>query len=172
MTASARHYFPITTLMIDVGEPVPDFIVDGGLGRYRGRPLLVNFYSAYCPPCIREIPVLNAFIRQAGDLQALAISVDDPREAATLQPRLGLAWPVVAPGEDYAYRAIGIEGIPAFLLLDARGNLLASTYSNQVADGSGEVTLAGLLAWIEHAMRRPSDARAQPGDGMSAIRQR
>src|SRR5690606_16720867 len=30
----------------------------------RGRPLLVNFWATWCPPCIEELPLLNAFHRE------------------------------------------------------------------------------------------------------------
>lgn len=174
MSDADKHYFPITTLLVDVGELLPDFRVNGGLARFRGRPLLVNLYSAHCPPCIREIPLLNAFLgeAEAEAMQVLAISVDDVEETARLAPRLGLAWPVVAPGEDYAYRGLGIEGIPAFLLLDAHGRLLASTYANQVADATGEATLAGLRAWIRRFLPPPGERGHQSVEGMSATRQR
>ena len=51
MRDADKHYFPITTLLVDPGEPLPDFRVGGGLARFRGGPLLVNLYGAHCPPC-------------------------------------------------------------------------------------------------------------------------
>lgn len=105
-------------------------------------------------------------------MHVVAISVDDVEETSRHAPRLGLAWPIVAPGEDYAYRELGIEGIPAFLLLDSHGRLLASTYANQVGGTTGEVTLDGLRAWIRHFLPPSTFSKAQPGEGMSAMRQR
>ena len=46
MRDADKHYFPITTLLVDPGEPLPDFRVGGGLARFRGGPLLVNLYGA------------------------------------------------------------------------------------------------------------------------------
>lgn len=164
---TGKHYFPITTLLVEAGERLPDFGVMGGLAAFAGRPLLLNLYSAHCPPCIREIPVLNAFMAYAGALQLLALSVDDEADTAQFRRTRGLAWPIAAPGEDYAYRQLGIEGIPAFLLLDADGRLLASTYSNQLAGAQGEVSLAGLMAWVRQML-----PAAQGSAAVSAIRQR
>lgn len=64
------------------------------------------------------------------------------------------------------------RGDPGILVLDAHGRLLASTYANQVADATGEVTLAGLRAWIRHFLPPSTLRKAQPGEGMSAMRQR
>lgn len=94
------------------------------------------------------------------------------RNLPTSRPSLASHGPSCPPGGDYAYRELGIEGIPAFLLLDAHGRLLASTYANQVTDATGEVTLAGLRAWIRHFLPPSTLRKAQPGEGMSAMRQR
>lgn len=145
---AVRHYFPITTLRVEPGEPLPDFAATPNLAAFRGAPLLLNVFSVSCGPCIREVPKLNALHAANPDLQVLALCAEDADEAARFRRRHGLTWPVVAPGADYVYTRLGIEGIPAFLLLDADGRLLGSTYANQVADAQGYVTVDGLRAWV------------------------
>jgi thiol-disulfide isomerase/thioredoxin len=53
------------------------------------RPLLVNFWATWCEPCREEFPDLIKINRDysARGLEFVAISVDDPSEAATGVPR-------------------------------------------------------------------------------------
>ena len=40
--------------------------VDGGtlpIGSFQGKPLLINFWATWCPPCVEELPLLNQFYR-------------------------------------------------------------------------------------------------------------
>ena len=46
----------------------------------RGRPLVLNFWATWCPPCVKEMPELDRFARQfatRGGL-VLGLAVDNP----------------------------------------------------------------------------------------------
>jgi thiol-disulfide isomerase/thioredoxin len=52
------------------------------LSRLRGRPVLVSFWATWCPPCVDEIPSLEALARRLGDrATVLAVSVDEDWDA-------------------------------------------------------------------------------------------
>lgn len=44
--------FPLDNLIAPTGKPLEK-------NTLLGKRLLINFYSAYCAPCIREVPKLN-----------------------------------------------------------------------------------------------------------------
>lgn len=72
------------------GEPAPDFdleLLSGErvtLASYSGRMLLVDFWATWCPPCVKEVPELNAFQAGEDDVAVLAIAID-PTEHGRLE---------------------------------------------------------------------------------------
>ena len=82
------------------------------LERYKGKPLIVNFWARWCGPCRVEIPELIA-IRKAhkGKLEVLGIGIEDKAEAAK---EFAKAYEM-----DYPVFVAGAKGIP---LMQALGN--------------------------------------------------
>jgi peroxiredoxin len=118
--------------------PAPDFTLADTEGRlhrlsdYRGKTVIINFWTTWCPPCREEIPSMNrAWHALAGDdVVMLAINMgededtifvftaDYPADFPLLLDRDGeviARWPVkglpttfvIAPDGAIAYRAIG-----------------------------------------------------------------
>lgn len=52
------------------------------LAKYRGKPLLVNFWATWCEPCRDEYPMLNELAQQYASqgLQIVGITLDDEGE--------------------------------------------------------------------------------------------
>jgi cytochrome c biogenesis protein CcmG/thiol:disulfide interchange protein DsbE len=70
-----------------IGSTAPDFTIRDGdqtvtLSQFRGKPVLLNFWATWCPPCVEEIPSLVELQRQVGDrIVILTVSMDVDKSA-------------------------------------------------------------------------------------------
>ncbi|HBH39541.1 MAG TPA: hypothetical protein DDX06_14290 [Curvibacter sp.] len=96
----------------------------------RGRPLLINFWATWCPPCVEELPLLDAFYREnaAKGWQVLGIAVDKLTPVQSFLGRQPLAFPVVLAGMEglTLSKNLGNQagGLPFSVLFGADGVIL------------------------------------------------
>lgn len=67
---------------------------------FAGRPLLLNFWATWCPPCVEELPLLNAFYgaqRERG-WQVVGIAIDKPESVRAFVQRIPLDFPLLMAG--------------------------------------------------------------------------
>ncbi len=138
---SVGEKFPLDGLV----DPTGDAIAAEG---FRGRIVLINFYTKYCPPCIKEVPKLNRIMQRRSDINVLAITPDPSAEAAKYVKQYRLNWPVAADADTLLSKRLNVEAFPAFALLDAEGRLLATVQANQLGGEDGHATVEGIEAWL------------------------
>ncbi len=68
----------------------------------RGRRLLVNFWATWCPPCVTEMPLLDAFARNHADAgwSVLALAIDGAEPVRRFIAERSLRLPVALTGDD------------------------------------------------------------------------
>ena len=100
------------------------------LERYRGKPLVVNFWARWCPPCRAEIPELNAFRKaQAGKVEVVGIGIEDDAPAVKAFVReYAMNYPVfLARNQGQPLmQALGNRrgGLPYTLFIDRHGRVV------------------------------------------------
>ena len=100
------------------------------MASFQGRPLLLNFWATWCPPCVAELPLLNGFFRQQAGKgwQVLGLAVDQPSAVRTFLGRAPVDFPVgmAGLGGTDLSRALGnlTGGLPFTVLFAADGRVL------------------------------------------------
>ena len=77
--------------------------VDGSplsMAGFKGKPLVVNFWATWCPPCLAELPLLNAFYAEnaSKSWQVLGLAVDQLASVKRFLARSPLVFPVAMAG--------------------------------------------------------------------------
>ncbi len=104
----------------------------------RGRPVLVNFFATWCPPCRAELPELQALAEAHPDcLQILGIAqeTEGASKIAAFAKERGITYPLLLD-DGGAGASYSVTSIPRSVLIDADGNVAG------IADGT--VTKAGV----------------------------
>jgi len=93
---------------------------------FAGRPVVVNFWASWCPPCRKEMPALAAAARRlAGKVDFVGVDTNDSRPAAiAFAAKTGVAYPLgFDPHGDLA-STYGVYGLPTTFFVSAQGRLL------------------------------------------------
>ena len=97
---------------------------DYTLERYRGKVVLLNFWTTWCPPCVREIPSLGRLQEQLSQDEFVVLSVDigeSPEEVAAFLKKVPARFPVLLDPHGSTVRDWNIRAFPTSFLLDRQG---------------------------------------------------
>lgn len=119
------------------GDLVPNFGFETPDGRkvqlsdFRGKYALLDFWAAWCGPCIAQVPSVKQIHDRFGDdgqLVVVGLNLDQDKEKAKhLVKRHAVDWPQGYLGdwtETNVPQQLGVGSIPVFLLIDPKGTLV------------------------------------------------
>lgn len=122
---------------------LPDLILRNASGEavhlrdYRGKPLVINLWAAWCPPCRREMPVLAAAQQGHPDVTFLFVNqAESPREVATFLAGQGLHLDnVLFDSSATLAQQVGSSGLPTTLFYASNARLTGS-HVGELSDAS------------------------------------
>jgi peroxiredoxin len=133
-------------LLPKIGDEAPDFTavsLNGeivSLSDFRGQPVWINFWGAWCPPCRAEMPDIQTAYEQLGPqgLVLLAVSLGDrPSEAADFARKNDVTFTVlVDPDRTLTSKPYPIYNFPTHIFVDEDGivrNIVLSEMSSDQA---------------------------------------
>jgi len=117
------------------------------MGPLRGKPLVLNFWATWCAPCVKEMPMLDAFHRehQAQGWQVVGLAVDGPTPVREFLTKVPVAFPIGLAGftgVDLA-KSLGNDrgGLPFSAVFDRQGAVAFRKL--------GTITPEDLSAWVK-----------------------
>lgn len=95
------------------------------LSEKKGKPVLVNFFATWCPPCVEEMPAFEKIIKEYGDkIEFLAIDCGEEEAVVNKFIEENNYSFNVGYDEDMAISNIfNITGIPYTVIFDKEGNI-------------------------------------------------
>ncbi len=116
------------SLRADYPYPLPLYTLDGhpaNLRQFRGKVVLVNLWASWCPPCLAEMPGLQALYQKTDTAKVafVLISLDEnPNKARALLKKRGYTLPVFFPAAPLP-APFDSPSIPATVILTPTGRV-------------------------------------------------
>ena len=119
------------------------------LARWKGKPLVVNFWAPWCAPCVQEMPELNqvALENAPKGINVIGIGIDSPANIAEFATKLKIGYPLYVAGMSGTDlgRQFGNTngGLPYTVLIGADGQVI-KTYLGKLKFDELKADLAKL----------------------------
>lgn len=122
------------SLTAGVGQKLPELAFTSLEGQrvqlkgFEGQPTVVNLWATWCPPCVREMPVLHEAQRRHPDVNFVFLNQGEEREqvARWLEGRRLPLRNVLLDPKRQASAVFQQKGYPTTLFFNARGELVSS----------------------------------------------
>ena len=134
----------------------PDFLLpdlDGvkrSVAEWDGKPVVLNFWATWCPPCRREMPMFKAMQKKYADrgLQFIGIALDEEIKVADFVEEMELNYPTLLAGD----QAVSVStaygnrfGALPFTVLINRDGIITKTFRGEVKRKELEPHLVEIL---------------------------
>ena len=116
-TAQPAPRFAVTTLdggTFDLAEHIAD----------DGRPVILNLWASWCPPCRAEMPEINIAAANHPEIEFVGVAIkDNAADASAFVQEIGADY-TLAVDDGTVDKAYPVQGLPATFFIAGNGTLL------------------------------------------------
>jgi thiol-disulfide isomerase/thioredoxin len=96
-----------------------------GYASVADRPLVINFFASWCPPCVAEMPDFERVHQQVRDqVTFLGVSQSDARDASVqLAHQTGITYDTAIDQDGRFFNALGAQGMPTTVFVRPGGEI-------------------------------------------------
>ena len=125
---------------VALDRPAPEFEVRDRAGRvhrpsdFRGKVVLINFWATWCPPCLEEMPSMEALRKQMDEtqLQIMALSVDASWEPVdTFLEQNAFGFGIYSDFEQKVAELYGTHMVPETYIVDKQGVIVCKVVGDR-----------------------------------------
>ncbi|MBV8901644.1 MAG: TlpA family protein disulfide reductase [Verrucomicrobia bacterium] len=100
------------------------------------KPLLVEFWATWCPPCRKSIPHLNDLYARyhPQGLEVIGVTDEDEQTVRRFQQQLPMQYRVAINTPRSLYSRFGVDGIPQAFLVDRTGKVVWTGHPLELED--------------------------------------
>jgi thiol-disulfide isomerase/thioredoxin len=111
------------------GFAAPDFVLPAVVGpditltELRGKPVVLNFWATWCPPCRAEMPYFEAVSQNyAGRVAIIGVDQGETLEqVARFASSVGVTYPLLLDEDSSVSRVYQVNALPTTFFIDRRG---------------------------------------------------
>jgi peroxiredoxin len=121
-----------TTSVMKAGDKPPEFRLlglDGSshdLSEYKGKPLILNFWGTWCPPCRDEMPAFQTIYDKWKDkgVQLVGINLSEEKlSVSNFAEEVGAKFPILLDRNKQIEKKYGLKQYPTTFFISADGKI-------------------------------------------------
>lgn len=139
----------------EAGHTVPAFTLTGldeqtyDISDFRGKPVVVNFWGTFCPPCVEETPALQRMYEKYKDEGVVILGVNLGEKpivrVENFTKRFGVTYPILLDPELEIRDRYAVRSYPTTFFVDAKG-IIREIKVGGMTEGFMETQIRKLLS--------------------------
>lgn len=133
LTATVTAAAPTAITFVKEKPPAPDFTLKDmdeetyTLKSFAGKPVIINFWATWCPPCRAELPAMNRAWQKVKDKGVAMVAINVGEDDGTIfafQADYPIDFTVLLDEDGKTVKRWPVRGLPTTFVLDPQGRIV------------------------------------------------